>query len=150
MIFQSPRPVPDIPVANIVRYIFDQAKQTVFGYNPDTPVIIDARSKEQISFTEVERLTYRLASGLQNRLGITKGAYVGVYANNDIYALPIFYSTALIGGVLVPTFPQVPADVLAYRMQVTPPKCIFTTEELLPIVREAMAISGHNIPESHI
>ncbi|KAJ1921516.1 hypothetical protein H4219_000553 [Mycoemilia scoparia] len=150
MIFNSPYPTPEIPGDNLTKFVFKQAKKSVFGTRPDTPVFIDAASGESISFTETEDMTYKLAAGMQKILGIKPGMTVGVYSTNDVYALPMFYSTALIGGILVPTFPQAPVEVLAHRLRMSPPHCMFTTYSLLPIVREAIKLADCPIPENRI
>lgn len=72
------------------------------GLEPDREALIDVPNSRRITFGELDRQVRRLANGLVDGLGLSKGDRVAVIARNCIEYMEVYYACARVGLIAQP------------------------------------------------
>ncbi|GKZ23751.1 hypothetical protein AbraIFM66951_000595 [Aspergillus brasiliensis] len=116
----------DIPVQDIISWIFDQAR-----YDVDKPVYIDASDPSRsISWRQARTLVRQLAAGLR-AAGLENGDCVCLHSFNDIYYSIVVLGIIAAGGVYMGTNPGYTSHELSYHLRAAQCKFVISEPELL-------------------
>ncbi|KAJ1915477.1 hypothetical protein H4219_004295 [Mycoemilia scoparia] len=131
----------EIPVTDISSFTFDKARKTQYGVDPDLPHNIDVNTGETLSFSQVEKMSFGIASGLQNKLGLKRGDVVATYVFREIYMNPVFHGVAMAQCSLMMSSPYFPQFETVRRFVETRPKVVFVdpnfVNQMEDIVKQA-------------
>ena len=93
MIYQSPFPSVDIPVAPLHDFVFEHADRW-----PDKPALIDGPTDRTITYGQLRAAVTRVAAGLAAR-GFGKGDVFAIYSPNLPEYAVAFMGVATVGGL---------------------------------------------------
>jgi len=108
------------------------------GQRPDAPFLSWTDEGEPLTFGAMDRLTWRLARGLQNQ-GVGKGDYVALFLPNCAEFVPLWFAVVKLGAVEVPIAESSKGGFLDHLLSVAPPKLILTTVALAERITGAAA-----------
>ncbi|RDH32426.1 hypothetical protein BDQ94DRAFT_179364 [Aspergillus welwitschiae] len=142
MFFQGEGSI-DIPVQDIISWIFDQAR-----YEIEKPVYIDASDTScSISWRQARTLVRQLAAGLR-AAGLKDGDCVCLHSFNDIYYSILVLGIIAAGGIYMGTNPGYTSHELDYHLRVAQAKFVISDPEMLD--RMIPAAEGNGIPKDRI
>ena len=139
MLYTSPLPAVDIPVAPVTEFVL----RRVNGH-PEKPALIDGTTGRTYSFAELSDVIHRLAGGLAAR-GFAPGDTLALMAPNlPEYAI-IFHAVAVAGGVVTTVNPTYGADEVAFQLRDAGATELVTVGMFAEVAKEA--ITGTEISE---
>ncbi|KAJ2334199.1 hypothetical protein GGI00_001965, partial [Coemansia sp. RSA 2681] len=150
MIFTSPFPsIADPPAQDLPSFIFEYAeKHSAFAANPSLPALTDHAVVQ--SFTDVQRMASRFASGLVHNLGLERGDMIAVLIPNSAYYPAIVLGALMAGLVCATVNPAFTAGETRHLLNLSEAKAVIATEQNLPIVIEAIHASDIHIMRHRI
>ncbi|ORX68218.1 acetyl-CoA synthetase-like protein [Linderina pennispora] len=148
MIFKSIAPPVEIPTVDIPTYFLSAAKAN--GAKLDTKAFIDIGAQATLTYGQLDYMHNRIASGLVNDFGISKGDIVMIFATNCILYAPTYYGILAAGAVCCTASSAFNASELAYQLNDCKAKVVFTTKQQWLVISQAMDqglvdIQPHNI-----
>ena len=139
MLYTSPLPAVDIPVAPVTEFVLRRVND-----HPEKPALIDGTTGRTYSFAELSDVIHRLAGGLVAR-GFAPGDTLALMAPNlPEYAI-IFHAVAVAGGVVTTVNPTYGADEVAFQLRDAGATELVTVGMFAEVAREA--ITGTEISE---
>ncbi|KAE9983449.1 hypothetical protein EG328_009941 [Venturia inaequalis] len=137
----SKSPCPDIDIPNVDLWgLMFERKEKDF---PDDKVIYRAYDNSRhYTFADVKSLAIKFGEGLRSAWEWEKNDVLALYAPNDIDVPPVIYGTFYAGGIVTPANPAYSADELAYQLENSEAKAIFTTKAFLPTALKAAEKCG--------
>jgi amino acid adenylation domain-containing protein len=102
---------------------------------PDKPAVI--AGEQRLGYAELDRLANRWAQLLRRR-GVLCGDRVAVFLDNSTDAVASIFATLKAGAVFSPVNATTKAEKLAYILGNCGARAVFTSERLLPVVRQAV------------
>ncbi|KAJ1678987.1 hypothetical protein EV182_002958 [Spiromyces aspiralis] len=145
MIFTSPLctdSAQPVPVSDISTLAFKLGRENGFGDDTDALLNIDGPTGKAMSYAEVYEMASQIASGLQNKLRLTKGDVVTTYLLCDIHSHAIIHGTLMAGCSIMMEGPVYPVEEFASRLEQAKPKAIFTHPVHLGQVWAALRMPG--------
>ncbi|KAJ2750166.1 hypothetical protein GGI19_005260, partial [Coemansia pectinata] len=138
MIFTSPYPGIAEPLTrDLASFIFDYAEtHSAFGANPSLPALTDHATMQ--SFSDVQRMADRFASGLVNNLGLQRGDMVAVLIPNTAYYPAIVLGALMAGLVCATANSAYTSGEITHVLNLSEAKAVIATEQNLPIVLKAI------------
>lgn len=131
-IFRSPFSTPDATPGSVTDYALRHVDRL-----GDKAAIVDAQSGATYSFSELRRAVRSLSSGL-SRLGLERGAVVGVLAPNVIEYPVIFHGVAHGGRTLTTLNPLYTSEEIRTQLLASHARALFTVPALLEKARDAV------------
>ncbi|PVV01344.1 hypothetical protein BB560_004239 [Smittium megazygosporum] len=151
MIFKSQFPTLEIPTTDFASFCFVEARREYSRkLNQKDFAICDGPSGKQLSLFDIERLSNSFASGLVNNFNFKDKDVVAVFSPNSIYYPIVVFGTLMCGGICSLANPTYTARELAHQLKDSNVKALATQSHLLNVAKEAIKISGLNIPDSRI
>ena len=139
MLYTSPLPAVDIPVAPVTEFVLRRVND-----HPEKPALIDGTTGRTYSFAELSDVIHRLAGGLVAR-GLAPGDTLALMAPNlPEYAI-IFHAVAVAGGVVTTVNPTYGADEVAFQLRDAGATELVTVGMFAEVAKEA--ITGTEISE---
>ena len=139
MLYTSPLPAVDIPVAPVTEFVLRRVND-----HPEKPALIDGTTGRTYSFAELSDVIHRLAGGLVAR-GFAPGDTLALMAPNlPEYAI-IFHAVAVAGGVVTTVNPTYGADEVAFQLRDAGATELVTVGMFAEVAKEA--ITGTEISE---
>ena len=139
MLYTSPLPAVDIPVAPVTVFVLRRVND-----HPEKPALIDGTTGRTYSFAELSDVIHRLAGGLVAR-GFAPGDTLALMAPNlPEYAI-IFHAVAVAGGVVTTVNPTYGADEVAFQLRDAGATELVTVGMFAEVAKEA--ITGTEISE---
>ena len=139
MLYTSPLPAVDIPVAPVTDFVLRRVNN-----HPEKPALIDGTTGRTYSFAELSDVIHRLAGGLVAR-GFAPGDTLALMAPNlPEYAI-IFHAVAVAGGVVTTVNPTYGADEVAFQLRDAGATELVTVGMFAEVAKEA--ITGTEISE---
>lgn len=139
MLYTSPLPAVDIPVAAVTEFVLRRVND-----HPEKPALIDGTTGRTYSFAELSDVIHRLAGGLAAR-GFAPGDTLALMAPNlPEYAI-IFHAVAVAGGVVTTVNPTYGADEVAFQLRDAGATELVTVGMFAEVAKEA--ITGTEISE---
>ena len=139
MLFTSPLPAVDIPVAPVTEFVLRRVND-----HPEKPALIDGTTGRTYSFAKLSDVIHRLAGGLVAR-GFAPGDTLALMAPNlPEYAI-IFHAVAVAGGVVTTVNPTYGADEVAFQLRDAGATELVTVGMFAQVAKEA--ITGTEISE---
>ena len=139
MLYTSPLPAVDIPVAPVTEFVLRRVND-----HPEKPALIDGTTGRTYSFAELSDVIHRLAGGLVAR-GFAPGDTLALMAPNlPEYAI-IFHAVAVAGGVVTTVNPTYGADEVAFQLRDAGATELVTVGMFAQVAKEA--ITGTEISE---
>ncbi len=139
MLYTSPLPAVDIPVAPVTEFVLRRVND-----HPEKPALIDGTTGRTYSFAELSDVIHRLAGGLVAR-GFAPGGTLALMAPNlPEYAI-IFHAVAVAGGVVTTVNPTYGADEVAFQLRDAGATELVTVGMFAEVAKEA--ITGTEISE---
>ena len=139
MLYTSPLPAVDIPVAPVTEFVLRRVND-----HPEKPALIDGTTGRTYSFVELSDVIHRLAGGLVAR-GFAPGDTLALMAPNlPEYAI-IFHAVAVAGGVVTTVNPTYGADEVAFQLRDAGATELVTVGMFAEVAKEA--ITGTEISE---
>ncbi len=139
MLYTSPLPAVDIPVAPVTEFVLRRVND-----HPEKPALIDGTTGRTYSFAELSDVIHRLAGGLVAR-GFAPGGTLALMAPNlPEYAI-IFHAVAVAGGVVTTVNPTYGADEVAFQLRDAGATKLVTVGMFAEVAKEA--ITGTEISE---
>ena len=139
MLYTSPLPAVDIPVAPVTEFVLRRVND-----HPEKPALIDGTTGRTYSFAELRDVIHRLAGGLVAR-GFAPGDTLALMAPNlPEYAI-IFHAVAVAGGVVTTVNPTYGADEVAFQLRDAGATELVTVGMFAEVAKEA--ITGTEISE---
>ena len=139
MLYPSPLPAVDIPVAPVTEFVLRRVND-----HPEKPALIDGTTGRTYSFAELSDVIHRLAGGLVAR-GFAPGDTLALMAPNlPEYAI-IFHAVAVAGGVVTTVNPTYGADEVAFQLRDAGATELVTVGMFAEVAKEA--ITGTEISE---
>ena len=139
MLYTSPLPAVDIPVAPVTEFVLRRVND-----HPEKPALIDGTTGRTYSFAELSDVIHRLAGGLVAR-GFAPGETLALMAPNlPEYAI-IFHAVAVAGGVVTTVNPTYGADEVAFQLRDAGATELVTVGMFAEVAKEA--ITGTEISE---
>ncbi|TID17798.1 acetyl-CoA synthetase-like protein [Venturia nashicola] len=137
----SKSPFPDIEIPNVDLWgLMFERKEKDF---PDDTVIYRAcDNSRHYTFAHVKSLAIKFGEGLRSAWEWEKNDVLALYAPNDIDVPPVIYGTFYAGGIVTPANPAYSIDELAYQLQNSEAKAIFTTKAFLSTALKAAEKCG--------
>ncbi|KAI8320129.1 acetyl-CoA synthetase-like protein [Martensiomyces pterosporus] len=149
MVFKSPFPDVDVPSVDIPTFLFEYArKHTVYGKNPNLPILIDETAT--LTFADLEEISTSFASGLVNNAEFQRGDILAIVLPNTSYYPVIALGTQMVGGTVTTANPAYTARELAHQLKLTQAKYVVTLQTTVPTVKEALRIAGMTVPDKRI
>ncbi|OMJ09701.1 4-coumarate-CoA ligase-like 7 [Smittium culicis] len=151
MIFRSELPDQHIPAVDVASYIFSEGKKSAGEKKfMNEYAVFDQSTRESLTIHELENSCMDLASGFQNTLNIQVDNTVLIFSTNSLQYTQTIFSSLLIGAIVTLANPTSTSKELAFQIKDSAAKYVFTKSELLPIVLDAISISGAHIPTQNI
>ena len=139
MLYTSPLPAVDIPVAPVTEFVLRRVND-----HPEKPALIDGTTGRTYSFAKLSDVIHRLAGGLVAR-GFAPGDTLALMAPNlPEYAI-IFHAVAVAGGVVTTVNPTYGADEVAFQLRDAGATELVTVGMFAEVAKEA--ITGTEISE---
>lgn len=139
MLYTSPLPAVDIPVAPVTEFVLRRVND-----HPEKPALIDGTTGRTYSFAKLSDVIHRLAGGLVAR-GFAPGDTLALMAPNlPEYAI-IFHAVAVAGGVVTTVNPTYGADEVAFQLRDAGATELVTVGMFAQVAKEA--ITGTEISE---
>ena len=139
MLYTSPLPAVDIPVAPVTEFVLRRVND-----HPEKPALIDGTTGRTYSFAKLSDVIHRLAGGLVAR-GFAPGDTLALMAPNlPEYAI-IFHAVAVAGGVVTTVNPTYGADEVAFQLRDAGATELVTIGMFAEVAKEA--ITGTEISE---
>ena len=133
MLYTSPLPAVDIPVAPVTEFVLRRVND-----HPEKPALIDGTTGRTYSFAELSDVIHRLAGGLVAR-GFAPGDTLALMAPNlPEYAI-IFHAVAVAGGVVTTVNPTYGADEVAFQLRDAGATELVTVGMFTEVAKEAIA-----------
>lgn len=123
----------DKPLAT--QTVFENLQQA-FDECPDKSALVFYDTK--ISYLELYETVARVAGWLVNQAGISKGDRVAIIAQNSPQSVIAYYATLRAGAVVVPLNPMYVAEEVAYLLDDSDAKVIFSASDLSHAVATAV------------
>ncbi|KAF9984650.1 putative fatty-acid--CoA ligase FadD10 [Mortierella antarctica] len=143
MIYRSHIPDQVIPQINAYSFAVSNPNNTRDSH----PILVDALTKQVITFGEWKRDTRRWATGLES-IGFKRGDVVALFSFNQVdYSISMF-GPILLGGVATTVNSAYTVDELVYQLEDSGASVIVANVELLPVATEAAKRVG--IPNNRI
>jgi PAS domain S-box-containing protein len=136
MIYRSPFPDVDIPVAAFTDYVFERAEQYA-----DKPAIIDGDTGAALTYRTLLKNVRRTAAGLAAR-GVRPGDVCAIYSPNVPEYAVIFYGIVMAGGIVTPVNPHYSVTELTHQLRDSGTRFLITTPKLLRIARQGAQLAG--------
>ena len=133
MLYTSPLPTVDIPVAPVTKFVLRGVSD-----HPDRPALIDGTSGRTYSFTDLSDAIHRLAGGLVAR-GFAPGDTLALMAPNLPEYVIIFHAVAVAGGVITTVNPTYGADEVAFQLRDAGATELVTVGMFAEVAKEAIA-----------
>lgn len=108
---------------------------------PDRVAIRMAGSGEEVTYAELDARSNRVAH-LLRRHGLTTGAGIAILMENHVRFLEICWGAQRSGLFFTPVSTRLKPDELAYVLENSGAKALFTTPKLAGLAREAAAVPG--------
>lgn len=93
VIFRSSQPTVNVPHTDIYAHVFDSNKFNQ-SRSQDKPLLIDGLSGKSLSYAQVKDLSDRIAAGWKEKVKLSKGDVVAVFAPNQ-YDHAVLYLSLL-------------------------------------------------------
>ena len=139
MLYTSPLPAVDIPVAPVTEFVLRRVND-----HPEKPALIDGTTGRTYSFAELSDVIHRLAGGLVAR-GFAPGDTLALMAPNlPEYAI-IFHAVAVAGGVVTTVNPTYGVDEVTFQLRDAGATELVTVGMFAEVAKEA--ITGTEISE---
>lgn len=97
--------------------------------DPGRTAVVDITNQRRITFGDLEKRVYRLASGLLAGLGLERGDRVAILAKNSIEYFELFYACGLIGLVVQPLNWRLSEEEISRILADGEPAVVVTTPE---------------------
>src|SRR5262245_10723135 len=136
MIYRSPFPDVDVPIAAFTDYVFDRA-----GQYADKPAIIDGDTGATLTYRALVTNVRRTAAGLAAR-GVRPGDVCAIYSPNVPEYAVVFYGIVMAGGIVTPVNPHYSVTELTHQLRDSGTKFLVTTPKLLRIARQGAQFAG--------
>lgn len=105
-------------------------------YTPDAEALVWAPTGATYTYGDLQQAGERLAAGLEDRFGLSKGDRVGVLAENRLEHVLLFCAAQKAGYVLVPLNYRLAEPELQYLVNDSEPSVLFTSADHAPTVKE--------------
>ncbi|OLY79692.1 4-coumarate-CoA ligase-like 7 [Smittium mucronatum] len=150
MIFRSKLPNQEIPVVDVATFIFEEGKKNVSLSPLYEYSLFDQETGESLTIDGLEEKCTRLASGLQNQLGMKTDQVSLVFSTNSLAYTVLIFSTIMTGGILTLANPTMNKSELSFQIKDSKTQYIYTKLELLTTVKAAIQLSKADIPDCNI
>lgn len=90
-----------------------------------------------VTYAELDRRANQVANGLLAR-GVGKGALVGLFMDNCVEFLYVYWAVARLGAVMVPMNTAYKADELVYAVNHSEQRLLFAQEHHRPVIEAAL------------
>ncbi|GJJ68704.1 4-coumarate--CoA ligase [Entomortierella parvispora] len=132
--------VPDQPVPKTNAYTFAVSNP---NKTPDSyPVIVDAQTKQIITYGEWKRDTRRLATGLQRKLGFKRGDVLALFSFNQVDYSVALFAPLILGAITTTVNSAYTAQELAYQLKDAGASTMVAHPELLSVAIEGASMVG--------
>jgi acyl-CoA synthetase (AMP-forming)/AMP-acid ligase II len=132
-VFHSPMPDVTIPEKTLTQFMLD-------CYQDDLKAVAMVEGETGVEWTHQQfRDSVRSFGSHLSQQGFKKGDILCMFAPNSPTWGVVFHGTASIGGVITPCNPRYRAEELEHQLKDAGATYIFTTQEALPLVKEATA-----------
>lgn len=129
-----------------------KAMKNMALYANNHPLIVIFQDADYLdrkyTYAEIKQLSIDFGKGLYANHDFRKGDVVGLFAPNDIDAVPIVFGTLWAGGVVSPANPGYTVPELVYQLKDSGAKLLVTHLSVLDNAKKAAKEAG--IPESNI
>ncbi|PVU94025.1 hypothetical protein BB561_002865 [Smittium simulii] len=151
MYFKSPIPDQPIPALDVATYILEEGKRQAKKQGSSLSyALYDEDTSQSLSIFEFEKLSIKLASGLSHNHQIKPGDVALIFSSNCInYTIAIF-AILMAGSPMSLANPSFKPQELAIQINDANPKLIFTKEEFLPTVLQAIELSNFDFLSTNI
>lgn len=105
---------------------------------------VDATTDVSISFHELKKLCTFLSTALTKHHGLRPGHTVSLFSANTIYYPVALFGTLRVGGVVSSASPAYTVDEMAYALEKSQAKFLFTLPGSIKVAAEAAARVGMN------
>ncbi len=137
MIFKSPHPAVTIPDdISLTPYVLERAQELA-----EKPALIDGPGGRTLTYRQLAEATKLTAAGLAQR-GFQKGDVFAIYIPNVPEYGIAFLAVALLGGINTTINPLYTVRELAFQLNDSQAKFLFTIPQFLDKAQEAAAQSG--------
>lgn len=119
-------------------------------YHPDKLSVREHESGRRLNYGELEHLSGKAASFLQEKLGMQKGSRVAVLAEFCLEYIVLFAAAQKLGIVLVPLNYRLTGREIAYMLENSKPDLFIVHERFLPLLegQEALQAIRHIVKPS--
>lgn len=131
MIFRSPFPDVEIPLAALTDFVFKGVNERA-----ERPALIDGTSGRVLTYAQLLGAVRAAAAGLARR-GFGKGDVLALYSPNLPEYAVAFHAVATLGGVITPVNPLYTIEELGKQLEDSGAKWLVTIPPLLERAREA-------------
>ncbi|KAJ9559340.1 hypothetical protein OSB04_013954 [Centaurea solstitialis] len=132
---RPPISLPQSPTTSIVDFLF----RNLPTYS-NRPALIDPRSNQIITFSQLKQRVSVLAHALRHTHNISKGDVVLIFSPNSILFPVAFFALASIGAITTTANPVYTVNELSHQINDSKPKLIITVDEL------RFKVNGFNLP----
>ncbi|KAH7000559.1 hypothetical protein EDB80DRAFT_811779 [Ilyonectria destructans] len=143
-------PHPDIPYPKnqtVWSWLFESARFRSLPENYQ-PAVINAITKEQITFRQLKQYAEQLSGDLVRRCGLTEGDTAILFSPNTIWYPVAMHAIIRVGGIVGGLSPSSNAEELQHGLQVSKAKYVFTSLETLDVALQAVSAVG--IPQDRV
>ncbi|PKU85016.1 4-coumarate--CoA ligase-like 7 [Dendrobium catenatum] len=126
-VYRSPRPpvsFPTNPSLSMTTFLFRNAASY-----PERLAIADADSGETLTFAQLRSTVFSAAAGLQ-RIGISKGSVILIFAPNSIHFAVTFFAVVASGAIATTVNPLYTVSELTKQAKDSGAKFVFTVPQL--------------------
>ena len=115
-------------------------------YSPEKTALREYESGRTLNYSDLYRLSNRLARRLEQEFGIRKGDRIAVLAEYCLEYIILFTAAQKAGFVLVPLNYRLATPELSYLLQDSDPALLFAEEKFMPVLPDgAKAHSLHTL-----
>jgi acyl-CoA synthetase (AMP-forming)/AMP-acid ligase II len=136
MIFTSPYPDVDVPAIALSDFVLERSER--YG---DKPALIDGPTGRAYTHAQTARAV-RAAAGALAARGLGRGDVVALFAPNSPEYAIAFHAVATIGGVVTTINPTYTVDELAFQLEHSGARAMFSGPDVLDRARDAAQRAG--------
>ncbi|KAH0602432.1 uncharacterized protein H6S33_008771 [Morchella sextelata] len=138
MPYESPLPPIDVPpTSTIYNFLFGPTSTIATTPASSTRSFIDAATDARISFPELKQLTTHLSTALTRHYGLRPGETVALFSTNTIWYPVAMYGVLRAGGVVSGASPAYTVDEMAYALEKSKARSLFTLPGSLKVALAA-------------